>query len=62
MAIEEADPNPENLATAPHRQLAAMTKAVPVIEIAYALDITDMRFEKLESFEGALITTPERDT
>jgi Zn-dependent peptidase ImmA (M78 family) len=62
MAIEEAGPNSERLAQAIHLQLGAIIKAVPVLEIAYALDISEIRFEKLESFEGALLTTPERDT
>jgi Zn-dependent peptidase ImmA (M78 family) len=61
LAIEEDGPNPEKLAQAVHKQLGASTKAVPIIEVALALDITEIRYEPLESFEGALLTTPERD-
>ncbi|MBV9219154.1 MAG: ImmA/IrrE family metallo-endopeptidase [Methylobacteriaceae bacterium] len=34
---------------------------MPVHRIALALDITRIREEKLHGFEGALVTTPERD-
>ena len=61
MAIEEAGSNPEKLAEALHRQLNHSTGKVPIEEIATALDIAEIRHEKLESFEGALLTTPERD-
>ena len=61
MAIEEAGSNPEKLAEALHRQLNYSTGKVPIEEIATALDIAEVRHEKLESFEGALLTTPERD-
>lgn len=61
MAIEEAGPNPEKLAEALHRQLSHSMGFVPIEEIATALDITEIRYEALESFEGALLTTPERD-
>jgi Zn-dependent peptidase ImmA (M78 family) len=62
MAIEDAGSNPEKLADAIHTQLGLLVKAVRVTEIAAALDITEIRYEPLESFEGALITTAERDT
>jgi Zn-dependent peptidase ImmA (M78 family) len=62
MAIEEAGPQEEQLAQAIHRQLGRATGPIPIEEIATALDITEIRYEKLESFEGALLTTPERDT
>jgi Zn-dependent peptidase ImmA (M78 family) len=61
LAIEEDGPNPERLAQAVHKQLGTSNKAVPIVEIATALDITEIRYEPLESFEGALLTTPERD-
>lgn len=61
LAIEEDGPNPERLAQAVHKQLGTSNKAVPIVEIALALDITEIRYEPLESFEGALLTTPERD-
>jgi Zn-dependent peptidase ImmA (M78 family) len=62
MAIEEAGPNSEQLAEAIHRQLGQATGPIPIEEIATALDITEIRCEKLDSFEGALLTTPERNT
>jgi Zn-dependent peptidase ImmA (M78 family) len=61
LAIEEDGPNPEKLAQAVHKQLGARNKAVPIVDIALALDITEIRYEPLESFEGALLTTPARD-
>ena len=61
MAIEEAGPNPEKLADALHRQLSYSKGLVPIEEIATALDITEIRYEALASFEGALLTTPERE-
>ena len=61
MAIEEAGPNPEKLAEALHRQLSCSTGSLPIEEIATALDITEIRYEVLKSFEGALLTTPERE-
>jgi Zn-dependent peptidase ImmA (M78 family) len=61
LAIEEDGPNPEKLAQSVHKQLGSSNKAVPIVEIALALDITEIRYEPLESFEGALLTTPERD-
>jgi Zn-dependent peptidase ImmA (M78 family) len=61
MTIEEAGPNPEKLASAVIAQLATITQAIPIVDIASALDITTIRFEALESFEGALLTTAERD-
>ena len=35
---------------------------VPVREIAYALDIVEIHEARTKSFEGALLTLPERDT
>jgi IrrE N-terminal-like domain len=61
MTIEEAGPNPERLATAIHFQLDHKAGPVPVREIATALDIVDIREKPLKSFEGALVTAPERD-
>ena len=62
MAIEEAGPQPERLAEAILAQLGKSSAAIPIEDIAYALDIFEIRYEKLESYEGALLTTPERDT
>lgn len=61
LAIEEAGPNPENLALAVLAQLGIVSKPIPIIAIAKALDIIEIRYEELESFEGALLTTAERD-
>jgi Zn-dependent peptidase ImmA (M78 family) len=61
MAIEEAGPNPERLAEAIHKQLAITTAAIPAEAIAYALDISEIRYAPLQSFEGALLTTAERN-
>ena len=54
-------PNPEKLALAVLAQLGPTSKAIPIVAIAKALDIIEIRYEELESFEGALITTTERD-
>jgi Zn-dependent peptidase ImmA (M78 family) len=48
-------------AQAIHRQLGVITGAVPVYDIARALDIEDIREKPLSSFEGALLTDAERD-
>jgi Zn-dependent peptidase ImmA (M78 family) len=61
MAIEEAGPNPNELAAAIHAQLGLKTGAVPVHAIARALDIVDIRQERLHSIEGALVMTPDRN-
>jgi Zn-dependent peptidase ImmA (M78 family) len=53
--------NPERLADAIHDQLSGLEGPVPVQEIALALDIEEIREEHLTSFEGALITSAERD-
>jgi len=61
MAIGEAGPNPDKLAAAIHAQLGVNTGAVPVHAIARALDIVDIRQERLHSIEGALVMTPDRN-
>ena len=61
MTIEEAGPNPHNLAAAIHHQLGDRDGAVPVETIAKALDIVAIRKEPLTNLEAALITCPERD-
>jgi predicted Zn-dependent protease len=62
MAIEEAGTDPVRLARAIHRQLGVLPGAIPIHEIARALDITHIRAEPLTNFEGALVTMAERDT
>jgi Zn-dependent peptidase ImmA (M78 family) len=61
MAIEEVGLNPQRLAEAIHDQLARLDEAVPVYEIAAALDIEEIREQPLSHLEAALVTTPERD-
>jgi Zn-dependent peptidase ImmA (M78 family) len=61
MEIEEVGGNPERLAQAIHAQLGSQTGAVPVFEIAGALDIEEVRIEPLSSFEGALLMLPGRN-
>ena len=58
--LEDASPHPERLAGAIHSQLGALAGPVPVHQIARALDIQEIREERLRGMEGALITTPER--
>jgi hypothetical protein len=58
--LDDAGSNPQAIATAIHRQLGTVIGPVPVHEIATALDIVEIRAEPLSSFEGALVTTPER--
>ncbi|MBZ0215923.1 MAG: ImmA/IrrE family metallo-endopeptidase [Fimbriimonadaceae bacterium] len=60
MEIEEAAPNPENIAIEIHSQLGERQGSVRVNAIAAALDIIEIRSQILTNFEGALITTPER--
>jgi Zn-dependent peptidase ImmA (M78 family) len=61
MTIEDAGANPQKLAYAIHRQLALRSGWVRIDEIAAALGIIEIRYEEFDSFEGALITRPERD-
>ena len=61
MAIEEVGLNPQRLAEAIHDQLARLDGAVPIYEIAAALDIDEIREQPLSNLEAALVTTPERD-
>ena len=56
IAIEEVGANPERLAAAIISQLPDPTGAVPVYDIARALDIDEIREERLTSFEGCLLT------
>ncbi|WP_244613804.1 ImmA/IrrE family metallo-endopeptidase [Nitrobacter winogradskyi] len=61
MAIEDVGLNPQRLAEAIHDQLAKIDGAVPIYEIAAALDIDEVREQPLCNLEAALVTTPERD-
>jgi Zn-dependent peptidase ImmA (M78 family) len=60
MEIEEVGYNPTKLALAIHTQLADTSGCIDAAAIALALDITEIRYEPLETFEGALVTQPER--
>lgn len=60
MAIEEAGPNSERLADAIHLQLGPLKGSVQLTDIATALNIIEIRYAPLLSFEGGLLTTPER--
>ena len=60
MAIEEAGPNAERLANAIHLQLGTLRGSVPLNGIATSLDIVEIKYAPLKSFEGALLTTSER--
>lgn len=62
MEVEEVGSNPVRLAAAIHDQLGSRPGSVPVEAIAKALDITAIVLEPLSTIEGALVTTPERDT
>lgn len=48
--------HPSALARKLHRQIGPLTAAVPVDEIAYALDIVDVRMDRFDGFEGMLLT------
>jgi Zn-dependent peptidase ImmA (M78 family) len=61
MAVEEVGANPERLAKAILDQLGGRTGSVPVYDIARALDIDEIREERLTGFEGALVTSREKD-
>jgi Zn-dependent peptidase ImmA (M78 family) len=61
MALDDVGANPVRLATAIHDQLGRPQGAVPIEEVARALDIIDIRIEALANIEAALITGPERD-
>lgn len=56
IAIEEVGANPVRLAEAILKQLPDQTGAVPVHEIAYALDIKDIHEKRVTTFEGCLLT------
>ena len=60
VAVEEAGADPVRLAQAIHRQLPDLTGAVPVRDIALALDIDEIREEPVTSFEGCLLTDRQK--
>lgn len=60
MTIEEAGPDPTQIARAVLKQLDVSSGAMPIEEIAFALDIKEIRYEPLETFEVVLLTAPNR--
>jgi Zn-dependent peptidase ImmA (M78 family) len=54
--------SPLALAKALHRQLGQLVSPVPVIEIAQALDIQQVRIAELDGVEGMLLTDRVRST
>jgi hypothetical protein len=60
VALDDVGYNPQRIADAIHVQLGDVSGPVPVHSVARALDITEIREERLTGFEGALLTTPER--
>ena len=61
MAIEEAGPDPVDLAMAVHAGLDHGFGPVPVEAIAAALEIVEIRMEKLKGLAGALVMPPDRN-
>ena len=60
VAVEETGANPVRLARAIHNQLPDLTSAVPVHDIAFALDIEEIREAHLTSLEGCLLTDQQK--
>jgi Zn-dependent peptidase ImmA (M78 family) len=58
--IESVGSNPVRLAAAILKQLPDLTGAVPVHDIAYALDIEEIREDRVRSFEGCLLTDRDK--
>jgi len=61
MALDDVGTNPQRIAETILEQMGYCTGSVPVQQIALALEIIEIRQEKLTNFEGALFTQPERD-
>ena len=59
--IEDCGPDAQKLAEAIHAQLPMQPGRVPVARIARALDIEDIRVERLQSFDGCLITDSQHN-
>jgi hypothetical protein len=56
IAIESVGADPARLAAAIIKQMPDLTGAIPVHDVARALDINEVREESLTSFEGCLLT------
>ncbi len=61
MAVDDVATSPGRIAAEIHRQLGPVSGAIPVHDIAVALDIEEVRVGPLENFEAVLVTTAERD-
>lgn len=51
---------PRRLARALHDRMGPTSTAIPIVDIAYALDIDDVRQDTFHGFEGMLLTDPRR--
>lgn len=60
MEIEEAGPDPVRIAREIHRQMGFPDGAVDLGYLADCLDIHEIKYERLNNIEGALVTTPSR--
>ncbi|MEL7032227.1 MAG: ImmA/IrrE family metallo-endopeptidase [Pseudomonadota bacterium] len=60
MDLEDVGDNPKRLAAAVVEQAGISSGHVPIREIAFASDIREIKRAPLISFEGALVTTPEK--
>jgi IrrE N-terminal-like domain len=60
MALDDVGANPRRLAEAIHGQLGERKGPVLVDQIARALDIEEIREERISNIEAALVTDPER--
>lgn len=61
MALDDLRQDIVAIAAAIHAQLGPLDFAIPIHDIARALDISDIHVEKVNGFVGALITQPERN-
>lgn len=60
MEIDDAGANPKNLAQAITKQLPDDIHSIPVREIAQAIDIYEIREERLDGLEGGLIVPEDK--
>lgn len=60
MALDEVGYRPQDLAREIRCQLGAPTGYIDIESVAYALDIVEIKSTPLTTFEGALLTDPER--
>lgn len=60
MDLADIAGGPKALAAAVHRQLGAQGGAVPIVEVARALDIVEVNMTETDGFEGLLLTDAVR--